>query len=405
MMRTRSAALLLVLLLTAPALGQWATRDERWHPRGPWNWAVSRELPQLYREFNGIDFGHAHLAQTLLKTQDQDRVEKARVEVLDFIFSSPSVPPDEDIVSPTFSRMVWELRRTFNWAHLFHRALYDLFAADNVTDKEAAYREILDDYLSKPEAITPRELDHHGKLWTFPESKSFRDKFRAFNTQIWAYHWLQAGAYDVQLMGGAQRQRELFVPIIGHYHGYLRQPPLEWESMPMFHEVAPEFTKRFPEAAHIFDNLHMLHDNVDDVLSRPDLFPTRAAQRDRILEILAIYLHRNQERDERYAEYRMKPGMSMESGKGDQHKMEHGEHGKMDKDKPGMEGHKMSDDMMMPKGPRPPSVQAVLSGRGGEGGKQEGEHKMPPKDQPEKQPAPAAQPGHQHGGHGGGGGL
>ena len=32
-------------------------------------------------------------------------------------------------------------------------------------------------------------------LWSFPESKAFRDQFGKFNTQIWAYHWLQAAVY------------------------------------------------------------------------------------------------------------------------------------------------------------------------------------------------------------------
>ena len=44
-------------ILTAAA--QWVTRDERWPMRGPWLWAVYKELPQFYRELNGIDFGHA----------------------------------------------------------------------------------------------------------------------------------------------------------------------------------------------------------------------------------------------------------------------------------------------------------------------------------------------------------
>ena len=75
--------------------------------------------------------------------------------------------------------------------------------------------------------------------------------------------------------------------------------------MPMFHEIAPTFSRRFPEAANIFDNLHMLHDNIDDVLSSPDLFPTLEAKRERIYQLLAIYLHRNhQPGDERYAQYR-----------------------------------------------------------------------------------------------------
>jgi mono/diheme cytochrome c family protein len=188
---------------------QWATRDHRWQPRGPWKWAVMHELPQLYREFNGIDFGHAHLAETLLRTQNRQEVEQARLEVLAFIFSSPSVPPDEEQVAPTFNRMAWEVAKTFDWTHLSHRSPCDLFASSKVTDKAAVYRKLLADYLEKPEAITPHRLDHHGALWSFPESKSFRDRFRTFNTQIWAYHWLQAAVYDVQLISDVKKQQDL----------------------------------------------------------------------------------------------------------------------------------------------------------------------------------------------------
>ena len=332
-----------VLAAAVPAVAQWVTRDHRWPPRGAWNRAIPREHPQLYREFNGIDFGHAHLAETLLRTQDEQRVEQARLEVLDFIFGSPSVPPDEEQVAPTLVRMVWETQRAFNWAHTFHRSLYDLFASDRVADKEAAYRKLLADYLEKPEAITSHRLDHHGKLWSFPESKAFRTKFPKFNTQIWAYHWLQAAVYDVQLQGNAQRQRELMPKIIAHYHGYLRRPPVEWQFMPMLPEGAPQFSQRFPEAAAIFDNLHMLHDNIDDVLSRPDLYPTLDSKRAAVLKILPIYLHRNHDREDRFANYHGMPMGESQAG----HEMK---------------GHGMSPGMM-DMGPRPPSAIDVLEGR------------------------------------------
>jgi hypothetical protein len=79
--------------------------------------------------------------------------------------------------------------------------------------------------------------------------------------------------------------------------------------MPLFHELAPTFSQQFPEAANIFDNLHMLHDNIDDVLSSPDLFPTLDAKRERIYQLLAIYLHRNhQSSDTRFARYRAPEG-------------------------------------------------------------------------------------------------
>ena len=333
---------------------QWVTRDHRWQPRGPWKWAVQGELPQLYRELNGIDFGHAHLAETLLKTQAPEEVEKARLEVLDFIFSSPAVPPDEEQIAPTMSRLAWEVSKTFDWAHVFHRSLYDLFASNKVADKEAAYRKLLTDYLEKREAITPHRLDHHQALWSFPESKAFRDGFRKFNTQIWAYHWLQAAVYDVQLLGNAGKQRELMQRIIAHYHGYLRRPPVEWEFMPMMPEGAPEFARRFPEAAAIFDNLHMLHDNFDDILTRTDLYPTMAAKRAAILKILPIYLHRNHGANDLYADFHEGAGGA------------HGGHGGM------------------PMGPRPPSAAEVLAGT------------APPSDQPQPavRKAPHAGQGH-----------
>lgn len=336
---------LLVAILTTvlPAAGQWVTRDHRWPPRGSWNWAVPRELPQLFREFNGIDFGHAHLAETLLRTQDPEPVERARLEVLDFIFSSPAVPPDEEQVAPTLTRMVWEVQRAFNWAHTLHRSVYDILASDQVADKDGTIRQVLANYLEKPEAFTPHRLDHHGKLWSFPESRAFSQKFPKFNTQIWAYHWLQAAVHDVQLMGNAARQRELMPRIIEWYHGYLREPPVEWQFMPMLSEGAPEFAARYPELAAIFDNLHMLHDNMDDILSRPDLYPTLGAKREGILRMLPIYLHRNHQPQERYADYH-EPAAEAAGGHG----------------KPmGGAGHQSMTGMghgPMSMGPRPPSA-------------------------------------------------
>jgi diadenosine tetraphosphatase ApaH/serine/threonine PP2A family protein phosphatase len=336
-------ALLLSLFVGAlPAQGQWVTRDHRWQDRSRANWALPRELPELYREFNGIDFGHAHLAETLLRTQDPHQVEQARLEVLEFIFSAPSVPPDEEQVAPTFTRMVWEAQRAFNLAHGLHRSLYDLFASDRVEDKAGEYQRLLASYLDKPEAITTHRLDLHGKLWSFPESKAFRDIFPTFNTQIWAYHWLQAATYDVQLLGNAETQRALMPRIIAHYRGYLRNPPTEWQMMPMMAEGAPEFTARFPEVAAIFDNLHMLHDNIDDILSRPDLYPTLDAKREAILRILPVYLHRNHVPEERYAAYHETPLAGAHAG----HAMGH------------------TGQSMASMGPRPPSAKEVLAAKG-----------------------------------------
>ena len=318
-MRTILRAFLLLLLL--PSFSIAASRDwfeqrnHRFYLRGPWNWAVHRHLPELYSEFNGIDFGHAHLAETLLHTSDEEPIEHARLEILAVINRKPALPPDEAFIAPTFQRLVWEVQNTFDWAHQLHRDLYDLAAADHVPDKEAAYRRVLANYLAQPQAMTPLPLDHAGALWSFPESRNFVRRFPKFNAQIWAYHWLQAKVSEVQLGRNVSEQQQALQPVLAAYHGYLNHPPLHWTFMPMFHEVAPNFSQRFPEAANIFDNLHMLHDNVDDVLSSPDLFPTMLAKRERIYQLLEIYLHRNhQAGDERYAQYRAPAGIKQDHG-------------------------------------------------------------------------------------------
>ena len=268
--------------------------------------------------------------------------------MLEFIFSSPPVPPDEEVVAPTYVKLIWEVQRAFDWAHSFHRTVYDIYASDAVQDKDAAIRRALADFLAKPDAITSHRLDHHGTLWGFPESKSFRDKFRKFNTQIWAYHWLQGAVYDVQLLGNVDRQRELMPRLIEFYHGYLRNPPVHWDFMPLVTEASPEFSARFPDLAAIFDNLHMLHDNIDDVLSRPDLYPTLKDKRIAILRILPIYLHLNHEPEDRFVSY---------------HATGAGGHG-----------------MMEQAGPRPPTAREVIAGpvegnhQGSPEGQTDGDH-------------------------------
>jgi hypothetical protein len=305
---------LYVLLLPSLALasqGEWfEQRNHLFYLRGPWTWALYRTLPDLSAEFNGIDFGHAHLAETLLTTQDAAAVEHARLEVLAFINSKPSLPPDEAFIAPTFQRLAWEVQNVFDWAHQLHRDLYDLFAADNIADKETAYREILTYYLAQPHAITPLALDHAGALWSFPESRHFMQRFPKFNAQIWAYHWLQAKVAEAQLGRGVVEQQTVLTPVLVEYHRYLNMPPLHWSFMPMLQDVAPTFSQRFPDAANIFNNLHMLHDNIDDVLASPELFLTLEAKRERIYFLLGIYLHRHhQPGDDRYAQYRAPAGM------------------------------------------------------------------------------------------------
>jgi len=154
--------------------------------------------------------------------------------------------------------------------------------------KEAAIRKLLDLYQDSQYAITAHRLDHQ-RLDTFPYSKSFRRKFPLFNATIWAYHYLQVVVYDT--LGAArdlQAKQKAVEPILRTYHGYLNKPPVEWTFMPMTEELSPKFAADYPEIANIFNNLHMMHDNISDILTT-DLLPTWEEKRNEIYRVTQAY--------------------------------------------------------------------------------------------------------------------
>ncbi len=296
-MRTKhvSAIIGMTLALTAfsaPfAHAQFEPRDKRFYQRASWNFALRDHLPELDSEFNGVDFGHSHLYENLLLTGARSIPaieDTARRQTLRFIALRPALPPNEEAIAPTYMKLAWRAQNTFDQAHTLHRATYDIYVSDRVADQEAAIRAALAYYQQSPYAITARPLDHQG-LDNLPFSKSFRRKFPLFNATIWAYHYLQVAVYDV--LAGAPdlaSQKAVIRPILTTYHGYLKQPPVQWIFMPLTAELSPAFAARHPDLANIFDNLHMLHDNISDILVS-DLFPTWEAKRTEIYRILDRY--------------------------------------------------------------------------------------------------------------------
>jgi hypothetical protein len=102
--------------------------------------------------------------------------------------------------------------------------------------------------------------------------------------------------------------------------------------MPMFAEISPRFAQRYPHLANVFDNLHMLHDMVNDILATDGL---TERQKDEQIK-RAIYL----------VSAAAHPGRSQGQSKGDgglhDHRFMHGMPGM------GMMKHATQDLMYMP---------------------------------------------------------
>jgi len=102
---------------------------------------------------------------------------------------------------------------------------------------------------------------------------AFRQKYHNFNGLIWGYHWFQVGLYEPLLVGKSVAERQAGVrATVARFWQMLGDPMTSLPyQMPMTAAIAPEFAKRFPEAAIIFDNLHSMHDVASDILANPSV--------------------------------------------------------------------------------------------------------------------------------------
>jgi len=278
------------IALALAGCSQFEPRDKRFYYRALWNFALREDLAELDSEFNGVDFGHSNLYENLLLTGGKDVPaieERARKETLAFIATKPRLNPNEEAIAPTYMKLAWRAQNTFDEAHALHRATYDIMASDE-PDKDRALRNVLAYYRESAYAITAKRLDHH-RLDQLPYSKTFRQRFPLFNATIWSYHYLQVAVYDpLQAARDLDAKTQAVRPILTTYRRYLDRPPVEWTFMPLTAELSPAFAARYPEIANIFDNLHMLHDNISDILAS-DLLPSWEAKRAEIYRLVNAY--------------------------------------------------------------------------------------------------------------------
>jgi hypothetical protein len=159
----------------------------------------------------------------------------------------------------------------FDWAHLLHRQIYDIYSDDrlNMATKDSLIERVTDYYLARREyafAPVPKSMDLMEEQYF---SRAFRRAYPKFNGLIWAYHWLQVGLYEPLIEGQSPAERKAGVDAaVARFWSMLEDPPSRMPTfMPMTPTIAPRFSERHPRAAAIFDNLHMMHDIISDVLT------------------------------------------------------------------------------------------------------------------------------------------
>jgi hypothetical protein len=248
------------------------------------NWSINR-IPAFARDMYATGVGHAMAYEALACGQADSLESKVYNEINWVLKNPPRNPVDEGAISPTFLRRYGSVEKVFDWSHTLHFQTIDVLADPRLTDaqKDAEIERLWQFYSAQPYAITglPMNMDYQD---SFVYSGEFRKRYPKVNGLFWGYHWLQTVNYDMLYRVPVAHQAPQYDVIGARYHAE-ELTKTDREFMPMTAELSPRFAKRFPQIANSFDNLHMLHDNVNDILARDDL---SAAQKREQVDI-AVY--------------------------------------------------------------------------------------------------------------------
>ena len=196
------AGALSIVAAPADASAQWSTVSDQFYLPGSFNWQFRRNYPAADRLFNAFDYGHAILYERLYNDPGAPVSELEEKEynfiTRKLLVSPPRVPLEEGAIEVAYAKIAPEAKMMFDWAHLLHRQIYDVWSDERLSpaEKDAKIAELLRYYKSRPDiafSSRPKNMElMEGQYY----STEFRKKYPKFNGLIWAYHWLQVGLYE-----------------------------------------------------------------------------------------------------------------------------------------------------------------------------------------------------------------
>ncbi len=270
--RFTAAAVLLGTSLSAAAAQ--TQRDEQFYYPGDFNWQFLGKYPEAARLFNAFDYGHAVLYERLYTKRgkaSRELEKEYRYLTTDLLVRPPRFAVAEEVVMPSYVKLAWRAKMMFDWAHILHRQIYDVYADERLTleQRDREIEQLTDYYLSnrkyaftdKPKSMALMDEQYF--------SRTFRKTYPKFNGLIWSYHWLQIGLYEPFIEAQTAAERKAGVQAtVARFWSMLEDSPNRFPKyMPMTSAIAPKFSAAHPRAAVIFDNLHMMHDIISDVLT------------------------------------------------------------------------------------------------------------------------------------------
>ncbi|MEO6528807.1 MAG: hypothetical protein ABIP93_19475 [Gemmatimonadaceae bacterium] len=251
--RAAAAAVLSVASMTITAnraSAQWVTTFDQFYFPDRTNWAFRNNYPAADRLFNAFDYGHAILYERLYTRPGADP-STLEVKEYDFItrkllVDPPRVPLEEAAIEIAYAKLAPEAKAMFDWAHVLHRQVYDVWADERVplAEKDARVATLLAYYKTRRDlafSSVPKTMElMEGQYY----SRAFRDGYPKFNGLIWGYHWLQVGLYEPLVVGRNADERQTGVlAAVARFRQMLENAPEHMPRlMPMTAAIAPMFS-------------------------------------------------------------------------------------------------------------------------------------------------------------------
>jgi hypothetical protein len=276
MMQKALLAIIAVGTVAAQPIFAQDRRNEQFYYPGSFNWQFLSRYPEAARLFNAFDYGHAVLYERLYTVPDSARAAAAlekeyRYLTTDLLVRPPRFAVAEEVIEPTYAKLAWQAKLMFDWAHVLHRQIYDAYADERLppAERDSLIERLTDHYLTRRDVAFPAVPKSMALMDEQYYSQVFRRRYPKFNGLIWAYHWLQVGLYEPLIAGRTPSEKKAGLQAaVARFWDMLKDPPASMPRvMPMTATVAPLFTERHPRAAAIFDNLHMMHDIISDILA------------------------------------------------------------------------------------------------------------------------------------------
>lgn len=257
-----------LLLLLAAGCAAAPSRDTRFRLPAAYNFAFYDTFGDAARSFYAAHYAHFRVYEVAMDEDPGPAFERTTAEIRHLIEDPPKYEPLSDLIAPRWTKIGWPTARAMDWTHMLHSQLYDILTDDRVANKRAAGERAIAYYLANGDvAFSTRGYGHRWMMGGGTWAGTFAREQPAINGILWAYHWHHAAVYEALMEPDSARRRVELARVLRVFEdSVLANPP---SYMPLTAEVAPRFSRMFPAAAHIFDNLHMMHDVVNDIMLDP----------------------------------------------------------------------------------------------------------------------------------------